>query len=478
VKEGIRYFVPLLDKEGYIISDWRGVPRAVYDELGKEIWRGEFGPFGEPLYERGMSNYIPFRLYGMYKDIETGLYYNVRRYYDWRVGRYLQPDPVSDLNLYAYVNNSPYDAVDPVGMFQTTMRVTKTVWSPPTDSWHEGHAIHERITENAINEAFWCFTTDGAKRSICRHKDRVENWDMGPEVCFAYDQFCLRCRTYANTVAQGTNRADCLYATKSYFHCDNSDFAGCYDIAWEISRPAIYDLINCSCADISPIILPIIGTKRETETGGGGRGCSVIPRLQKRSFDLCSCSFGTFSVWFRVTMRGFPPGARIPSSDIPREQMDYEKLGRLLHPIQDFWAHSTAIYVSGCRRYVSGGCTEYYREVRWDETTLPNENDAKSRGIISGVFMFDGWTDIEDFLCRKGPFSTANPKGFPPRCDAHCVLNKDSWGGLDRTTTDPCAKGVQRDAYFEVESRAKDSTKHYLDIFCRSGGDLCLRLND
>jgi len=102
------------------MMDWRGVPRAVYDEAGKEIWREEFGPFGEPLYERGIvSNYIPFRLYGMYKDMETGLYYNVRRYYDWRVGRYLQPDPVFDLNLYVYVNNSPYDAVDPLGMFET-----------------------------------------------------------------------------------------------------------------------------------------------------------------------------------------------------------------------------------------------------------------------------------------------------------------------------------------------------------------------
>jgi uncharacterized protein RhaS with RHS repeats len=65
------------------MMDWRGVPIAIYGELEREIWRGEFGPFGEPLYERGLvSNYIPFRLYGMYKDIETGLYYNVRRYYD------------------------------------------------------------------------------------------------------------------------------------------------------------------------------------------------------------------------------------------------------------------------------------------------------------------------------------------------------------------------------------------------------------
>ncbi len=26
--------------------DWRGVPIAIYDRLGKEIWRGEFGSFG------------------------------------------------------------------------------------------------------------------------------------------------------------------------------------------------------------------------------------------------------------------------------------------------------------------------------------------------------------------------------------------------------------------------------------------------
>ena len=117
----------------------------MYDEGGKEVWRGKFGSFGEPLYERGVvSNYIPFRLYGMYKDMETGSYYNVRRYYDWRVGRYLQPDPVSDLNLYAYTNNSPYNAVDPVGMFKTAMRLLGF-------PHHVGYPHHEKITEDAVN---------------------------------------------------------------------------------------------------------------------------------------------------------------------------------------------------------------------------------------------------------------------------------------------------------------------------------------
>jgi len=40
--------------DGAIAMDWRGIPRAIYDELGREIWRVEFGPFGEPLYERGV----------------------------------------------------------------------------------------------------------------------------------------------------------------------------------------------------------------------------------------------------------------------------------------------------------------------------------------------------------------------------------------------------------------------------------------
>ena len=95
------------DRLSYIISDWRGVPKVVYDDNRKRVWRGEYGPFGEPIFEQGVKGYIPFVLYGMYKDQKTGLYYNVRRYYDWRIGRYIQPDPVPDLNLYAYADNSP-----------------------------------------------------------------------------------------------------------------------------------------------------------------------------------------------------------------------------------------------------------------------------------------------------------------------------------------------------------------------------------
>ncbi len=51
-------------------------------------------------------------------DPRSGLYYFGARYYDPEVGRWLTPDPmgfVDGMNLYAYVNNSPINLIDPHG---------------------------------------------------------------------------------------------------------------------------------------------------------------------------------------------------------------------------------------------------------------------------------------------------------------------------------------------------------------------------
>jgi len=53
-------------------------------------------------------------------DPETGLYHTGARYYDPRLGRFLQPDPIGQaggVNLYAYVNNDPLNGVDPLGLW-------------------------------------------------------------------------------------------------------------------------------------------------------------------------------------------------------------------------------------------------------------------------------------------------------------------------------------------------------------------------
>ncbi len=60
-----------------------------------------------------------FRFPGQYFDNETGLHYNLSRYYDPELGRYLETDPIGQaggLNLYAYAGADPVNALDPFGL--------------------------------------------------------------------------------------------------------------------------------------------------------------------------------------------------------------------------------------------------------------------------------------------------------------------------------------------------------------------------
>ena len=61
----------------------------------------------------------PLRFQGQYEDAASGLYYNLNRYYDPGVGRYLTADPVKldgGLNSYQYVDGNPVGWVDPLGL--------------------------------------------------------------------------------------------------------------------------------------------------------------------------------------------------------------------------------------------------------------------------------------------------------------------------------------------------------------------------
>jgi RHS repeat-associated protein len=97
-------------------NDHLGTPQKIIETSGRVVWSALYDSFGNLQIETAeITNNLRFA--GQYHDTETGLYYNLNRYYDPAIGRYLRTDPYGEgLNLYAYVFNNPVGLIDPLGL--------------------------------------------------------------------------------------------------------------------------------------------------------------------------------------------------------------------------------------------------------------------------------------------------------------------------------------------------------------------------
>ena len=97
----------------------------------------EYGPFGEPLRVSGpMARANPFRWSTKFTDDETDQVYYGYRYYSPSPGRWLTRDPIGEdggLNVYGFVENSPINFYDVLGL------------------WTGGD--HKRLTEESFAKA-------------------------------------------------------------------------------------------------------------------------------------------------------------------------------------------------------------------------------------------------------------------------------------------------------------------------------------
>ena len=79
-----------------------------------------YDTYGNVLSETAGSARSSLKFTGRYLDTETGLQWNLNRWYDPKVGRWLSQDPIGfesgDANLYRYVGNDPGNGVDPSGL--------------------------------------------------------------------------------------------------------------------------------------------------------------------------------------------------------------------------------------------------------------------------------------------------------------------------------------------------------------------------
>jgi RHS repeat-associated protein len=116
-----------------IVTDLVGTPTALVTSAGEVAWHAEtnlWGARSTTTPEEGRAPTCPLRFPGQYRDEETGLDYNLHRYYDPDTARYTSPDPLGlepAPNQYAYVPN-PLAWLDPLGL----------VGGPPPGGWPTG----------------------------------------------------------------------------------------------------------------------------------------------------------------------------------------------------------------------------------------------------------------------------------------------------------------------------------------------------
>lgn len=95
-------------------SDGLGSITEITDNTGTVVKSYTYDSFGNIVNETGTLN-NPYTYTGRERDSESGLYFYRARYMDPKTGRFLQEDPIWNVNNYIYAEDNPVNFIDPYG---------------------------------------------------------------------------------------------------------------------------------------------------------------------------------------------------------------------------------------------------------------------------------------------------------------------------------------------------------------------------
>ena len=175
LKANEQWQTPELPEECYFYHcNHLGLPEALTNQKGEAVWAASYDAWGTIKEEHNPNNlHQPIRLPGQYHDTETGLYYNRHRYYDPKLGSYINQDPIGlegGDNYYNYALNLPTQLYDPTGLFiplvvlagiagkaligaaigasvEVGMQAGKQVLGQVKENWDEGRPLFEDATD-------------------------------------------------------------------------------------------------------------------------------------------------------------------------------------------------------------------------------------------------------------------------------------------------------------------------------------------
>ena len=145
----------------YYHLDHLGTPREMTDAAGKIVWSARYRAYGSLALADVAEIDNPLRFQGQYYDEETGLHYNLNRYYDPQTGRFTTQDPIGLLggfNCYQYGLN-PTGWIDPYGL------------TCKENTWNEFQKHHKGQFDNTTEAA-------AAYKSLI---DKQSPWPIGFE---------------------------------------------------------------------------------------------------------------------------------------------------------------------------------------------------------------------------------------------------------------------------------------------------------
>ncbi|SDE51130.1 RHS repeat-associated core domain-containing protein [Variovorax sp. CF079] len=138
----------------WLACEPNGRPSRGMDAGGRLVWRGNGASSESPVTEPVRSVDVPLRYQGQYADRETGLYYNLYRYFDPGINQFLSVDPLGQSagpNVYGYAPN-PFGWIDPWGLKKCNINpATKKALQAAKPSSMVNPHMHHIVMEGAFS---------------------------------------------------------------------------------------------------------------------------------------------------------------------------------------------------------------------------------------------------------------------------------------------------------------------------------------
>src|SRR5271165_546915 len=137
----------------------------------------------------------PFRYTGREFDSETGLYFYRARYFDPAVGRFISEDPIrfgGGVDFYPYVDNSPVNAVDPLGLVAGPKNPRAGTRCRPTDSCSTLKGKIFLLEQTISSHQGWDWTM-GWPRGGGRHSQEIADfWNALARCMQMFEKKCKK----------------------------------------------------------------------------------------------------------------------------------------------------------------------------------------------------------------------------------------------------------------------------------------------